>query len=383
MTKLYNTQEDISSNLQKFFKYIFPDISKNHLKILPNIIIGLIDAESVVTTDITIKLKGDFLNVKFESVERRIRRFLNNTKFNAKDLYDSIIKNIISLFKSKHSDNRIHISFDHMFINDKFTTLAFSLRIGKQGIPLWFKSFKGKNDPDAFSNYLIFEVIDYIYNLFKDKNYNLIFLADRWFNNTKIMKYIESINCTYCIRIKDNNLVTISDKPDQIEAPLSIVKPTKHKSKHLFNVPLTYSKHIVNIAISTSLNTDDPWYIATNGDPNRAIKDYSYRFGSIECIFKNLKSNGFYLESTAIKNLQAFSTMFTILNISIIWLTILGCTYSKNKKSATCNVRDTKKIKGSIKRCISFFNLGLTLFNLAYNSSKNIKLKFDFLLYDI
>ncbi len=59
------------------------------------------------------------------------------------------------------------------------------------------------------------------------------------------------------------------------------------------------------------------------------------------------KSNGFYLESTKINNLQAFSSMFTILNISIIGVTILGCNYSKNKKSATCKVRDTKKIKNN------------------------------------
>ena len=345
MNKLYNTQKDIASDLQKFFKKVSPKISKNYLKLLPNIIIGLIDAESIATTDIVRKLKDDFLNVKFESVEKRIRRFLNNTRFKAIELYDSIIKLVVSLFKSKHSDNRIHISFDHMFTNDKFTTLAFSLRIGKQGIPLWFKSFKGKKDSDAFSNSTIFEGINYVYNLFKDKNYNLIFLADRWFNNTKIMKYIEDLNCTYCIRIKNNNLVTISDKPDEIDMHLSKLKPTKHKVKHLYKVPLTHSKHIVNIAISTSLNTDDPWYIATNADPNRAIKDYSYRFGSIECIFKNQKSNGFYLESTNIKNLQAFSTMFTILNISIIWLTVLGCDYSKNKKSDKCKIRDTKKLK--------------------------------------
>ncbi len=132
-----------------------------------------------------------------------------------------------------------------MFTNNKFTTLAFSLRIGKQGIPLWFKSFKGKNDSEAFSNSTIFKGIDYIYNI--------IFLTDRWFNNTKIMKYIENLNCTYCIRIKGNNLVIISYKSDEIDIHLSKVKPTKHKAKHLYNIPLTNSKHLVNIALLVHL----------------------------------------------------------------------------------------------------------------------------------
>ena len=52
MFKLYNSQSQISSDLSKLFKNIFPTISKPHLKIVPDIIIGMIKAESVVTTNI-------------------------------------------------------------------------------------------------------------------------------------------------------------------------------------------------------------------------------------------------------------------------------------------------------------------------------------------
>ena len=52
MKKLYNTQANLASNLSKFFKNVFPNISKPHLKIIPFIILGMIESESVVTTDI-------------------------------------------------------------------------------------------------------------------------------------------------------------------------------------------------------------------------------------------------------------------------------------------------------------------------------------------
>ena len=42
---------------------------------------------------------------------------------------------IITGMISAESDNKIHISFDHMFCKDKFTILLFSLRIGKQRHP--------------------------------------------------------------------------------------------------------------------------------------------------------------------------------------------------------------------------------------------------------
>lgn len=65
--------------------------------------------------------------------------------------------------------------------------------------------------------------------------------------------------------------------------------------------------------------------------PEKRLNSMDTVFGSIEFIFKNQKSNGFYLESTKMRNIHAFATLFGILCIAILWLTILGCDYSKNK----------------------------------------------------
>lgn len=43
----------------------------------------------------------------------------------------SLISSIISKFKVKHPDNKIHNSFEHMFYKDKFTILLFSLHISE------------------------------------------------------------------------------------------------------------------------------------------------------------------------------------------------------------------------------------------------------------
>lgn len=129
--KAYYNQEKISSSLRKFFNKI-SSISKPRLKLISYIITGMISAESVVTSDISRKLKDDFSLVQIESIERRFRRFFNSFSYVAYSFYDSFISFIISKFCVKHSDNKIHISLDHMFCKDKFTILLFSLRIGKQ-----------------------------------------------------------------------------------------------------------------------------------------------------------------------------------------------------------------------------------------------------------
>lgn len=80
----------------------------------------MISAESVVTNDIAKVLKDDFSLVQLDSVKRRIRRFFNN---------ELIIK-VITTYKKKHKDKRIHISFDHMFSHDNYIVLMFTMRIG-------------------------------------------------------------------------------------------------------------------------------------------------------------------------------------------------------------------------------------------------------------
>lgn len=126
--KSYNTQDKISSSFQKFFSNIF-NLSKPHLKNLSFIIIAMISAESIVSSDMARKLKDAFSLINLESVERRFRRFLKSFSSIAYSFYDSFIRFIISKFSVKHSDNKIHISFDHMFCKNKFTILLFSLRI--------------------------------------------------------------------------------------------------------------------------------------------------------------------------------------------------------------------------------------------------------------
>lgn len=190
--KAYYNQQKISSSLQNFFIKFF-SLSKPHLKIISFIITGMLCAESVVTSDISRKLKDHFSLVYLESIERRFRRFFSSFSPFAYSFFQSFIQHIISKFCVKHASKNIHISFDHMFCKDKFTILLFSLRIGRQGIPIWFRCFKGKHNPDAYRLDLIKEGISFCSNLFLNKNYHIIFLADRWFPHVDILSHIHSL----------------------------------------------------------------------------------------------------------------------------------------------------------------------------------------------
>lgn len=396
MNKLYNTQTEITNKIRTFLKNSIPNLRKTQLNIIPEILFGMISSESVVSSDIAKSLKDEFSFVQLESIKKRIRRFFNNKLFDSESFYNSLITSVLSSYKKKHKDKRIHITFDHMFSHDNYVTFMFTMRIGKQGIPIWFKSFKQeyidkensleKGKTIAFNESLIIEGIKHVSTLFND-NFDLIFLADPWFNSEKILNTIESLGHTYCIRLKKNIKFFIHDKKEghKIWKWLSDLPSHKYHAIVHKDIELYDSKYKTNIVISKYLNTKDPWIIVTNKDVEHAVQNYSYRFGSIECVFKNQKSNGLYLEAINNASEKAYNTMYTLACTVILFLTIIGADYSKNTKCYKTEKIVTHKVyknKGKI-RVMSLFKIGLTLFHRAVNSLKYIRLPINFILYDI
>lgn len=227
-----------------------------------------------------------------------------------------------------------------MFSHDNYVTLMFTMRIGKQGIPIWFKSFKQ-------------EYINPSISLEKEKT-----IA---FNETLIKE-------------KHKVWKWLSDLPSH-----------KHRAIVHENIELYDSKYKTNIVISKYLNVKEPWIVVTNKDIPHAIQNYSHCFGSLECFFKNQKSNGLYLESINNASEKAYNTMYTLACTVVLFLTIIGTDYSRNTncyKNEKIITHKTYKDKGKI-RVMSLFRIGLTLFHRALNSRKYIRLPITFTLYDI
>ena len=382
--KAYYNQKNISSGFFNFFKKF--NLSLPHAKSISSIITAMISAESVVSSDISKNFKDNFSYILLESNQRRIWRFFYSFSFIAYYFFELFISYIISNFKVKHFDNTVHISFDHMFVRNKFTILLFSLRIGKQGIPIWFRCFKtNDSSSSAFSTSLIKQGISFCASLFPADKFHVIFLADRWFPNVDIFEHIQSLNCFFCIRSKSYFYIHFyNSRGFLVKKHLRDISPLSHSSRVLKDVFFSRKMFKTNIVISRGISTDDVWYIVTNDNTSRAIRNYSYRFGSIECIFKNQKTNGFRLESTNTHKLEHFISLFTIVCTAICWLVIIGSDYVKNKSHYKIKIRDTRKSKSnSTSRLYSYFSIGLTLFNLCYYNYVDFTLKFNFILYDV
>lgn len=85
------------------------------------------------------------------------------------------------------------------------------------------------------------------------------------------------------------------------------------------------------------------------------------------------------------RNIHAFSTLFGLMCVALLWLTILGSDYSKNKNHFKnyLKIKYSRKNGSNSKRSFSLFNTGLMYFNLAFCCNQYAVIKCNFLLYDI
>ena len=384
MNKVYNTQKEIASKLDDLLLECDKSMRKTQRNIIPYIVIGMISASSTVAADIALKLKDNFSLLQHDSIIKRIKRFFTNKLFDPYAFYDKVIRYVISKYTVKHKDKRIHIIFDHMFSHDNYTVFMITMRIGKQGIPLWFRCYKGKDDSKAFDEEMLKKGISYASSLFPN-DYDLIFLADRWFNSTSLLNHIDSLGRTYVVRLKGNIKCYVYNKKEdhKIWTTTNGLYAYENKSAFYNGIEITNNNFKTNITVSKKRGVKEPWIIATNGDVKRAIKDYGYRFGGIETVFKNQKSNGFYLESTVKADIKYFKSMYTMACFSVLFLTIFGSDYTKNSKCyKSIKLITHKYINGKKTRVMSLFNIGMKLFSMATDSLKYIRIPFTLKLYD-
>lgn len=374
---MLNNQEYITAELEKML-YKVLSISSKRLKNLVYIVIGIILSKSVVISDISEKLKDSYTEATEQSKIKRIYRFFSSFLVNSDYLYYNFIDEVLKNYIKRSKNNKIVIIFDHTTLDERFTILQFSLRVGKRAIPLWYKIFD-YNGKGSKSFKYVKQGIAELSEILASYNYELLLLADRGFKSVDLFKFIDKLGWKYCIRCTNDVRVKIEGK-SKIKY-LRDIKPLKNIVRKYNGVYLSAEKYKCNLAVCKAESSEDAWYLITNMDSKRAVNEYKKRF-DIEEMFRDLKSNGFNMEGTWTNSKVYFENLYLCLCIAYTWIVVLGADCSKNKKSKLISA--TKKIKNKVIRIYSLFKSGLTWFNRCYCADrKKYKLKMDFILYDI
>lgn len=369
----FNTQEEIITKIAKSLEKSLI-LRKKVIKILASIVIGMILAKSTIVSKIAENLKEDFCEGKEESKIKKIKRFFN--KKISDDMYMFFIEDVLERFKAE--DNKVVIVFDHTTCDERFVILSFMLSIGKRGIPLYYKVYK-YNDAKNKSMEDVKEGLRKIKKMLEPYKYEVTVLADRGFGSVELFEYIDKMGWKYYIRIKGG--INIRVKEDEVIGKLEEIEHPRRIARYFNGAEITQSRYKCNIASKPSGEKEDTWYIATNGDPKKAINNYKRRF-TIEEMFRDMKSNGMGMEENWSNKLEYFKNIMLCISIAYVYIIALGSECTKNKRSKEIGVyRKTKRAKKT--RVYSVFRVGEKWFKMCYFSKVERRLSSGFTLWDL
>lgn len=370
----YNTQEEIITKITKSLEESLI-LRKKVIKNLASIILGMILGKSTVVSKIAENLKEDFSEGKEESKIKKIKRFFN--KKISEDMYIFFIESVLKKFKAE--DNKVVVIFDHTTCEDRFVILSFMLSVGKRGIPLYYKVCDYK-DPNNKSMKDVKEGLERVKKILQPYGYEVTVLADRGFGSTELFEYIDKMGWTYYIRVKGNYNIRI--EKDEVIGKIEDIEHPRGFTRYFYNVELTQSKYEWNIATRPSgKEKEDNQYIATNGNPQKAINNYKRRF-TIEEMFKNMKSNGLGMEDTWTKKLEYFKNIMLCINIAYVYLITVGSECAKNGRNKEFGAF-VKTKRANKTRVYSIFQIGRRWLQKCYFSKVERKLVCEFILYDL
>lgn len=191
------------------------------------------------------------------------------------------------------------------------------------------------------------------------------FLADREFIGATWFNYLDKRRVSFAIRIRNNSLCNTWCPVYGLFAALPV-----GELKLLTN---SYDIYGCSVRLAgLKLSTKDYAIIATNRSPAGAFIAYKRRW-EIEMLFSALKTSGFDIEATHLKQLTKLDTLFTVLAIAFAWAHHIGEWLHDTKTKQL-------KRKSHLRRGKSFFRHGL---DHLRHLLKNIYFKSDDLLFCI
>ncbi len=293
---------------------------------------------------------------KAASSLRRIQRFIAGFSLNS----DLIAKIIFNLLPQKEN---LELSIDRT--NWKFGSTninIFMLGICYQGVafPLLFKMLPKRGNSDTQER---IDLVQRFIRLFGASCIDCI-LADREFVGDDWFEFLNTNNIRYYIRIRNNFKVFIPDKNEEVKASWLFNSLRLNQFKHYPKIVRigTQLCYLSGCKTKTRTGKIELLIIASYNEPDKALLKYKDRW-QIETCFKAMKTSGFDIEKTHLKDIQRIEKLVLLVMIAFVWCYKIGIYLHQNVKAI--------KIKTHGRREKSIFKYGLSYVANALLNSKN------------
>lgn len=265
---------------------------------------GILMSQSINTSRLAARMGG---MVQFESHAQRIRRFLAEQRFDW-----IVIGRLMLRISGVSGRSKFVVAVDRTnwdFGKTAINFLVISVVVCGVGVPIVWKQLGKKGNSKTA------ERVDLLARFLKivPASQITVFLADREFIGKAWFKALQKRRIPYAIRVRNNQFATLADgrriKIADLAKELKNQKPPTWPNINLDGVPCALSlKRLADKDLLAVVS----FGLKPNDDP---LETYRQRW-SIELCFACLKTKGFDIESTHLRDADRLEKMFAIASMA-------------------------------------------------------------------
>jgi len=250
------------------------------------------------------------------STIRRFRRFLDNKRIDVPRLYTPLLHQALQGWH--HST--VYVALDTSMLWNRYCLVRLSLIYRGRAIPLVWKVLEHGSAMVAYEDY--HTLLDQAAQLLFSYHCRVIFLADRGFADTKLMRHLQQVGWHFRIRIKDNFWIYAKGQHPRKTGSFRL-KAGHPRFWH--EVEITEERFgPLHLAIGRPLDSNERWMVISDEPTDlETFREYGLRF-DIEENFLDDKSNGFQLEASLIRSAPALERLCLVLAITTLYLVSQG-----------------------------------------------------------
>lgn len=278
---------------------------------LADLAASVLTCRSVNTSELANVLPRTVKNT--EDSSRYIRRFLSNPKLKPLEVMEGFIPEILYMLTT--NGQVAILMLDQSKVGNGFECLMVSLRVGERAIPVaWrVKKTEGEMGYDEQE-----PLLSAVYAMVP-QGIEVMLAADRFYGTANLISLCQRFGWHYRIRLKGN--LNLFHEEGWI---INSHEAKKMNLKGLENVYLGENGPLINVGILHEEGHPEAWYIAMDVKPSEArTLDYGLRWG-IEALFSDLKTRGFSVAKTQIKQADRIERLLLVLTVALYWAVSTG-----------------------------------------------------------
>lgn len=297
-------------------------LDTRHLKTLSWMVNGLILSGKISLSEwaLYVQSRAQYAS----STVRRFRRFLDNERIKVHPLYAPLLVQALQGWQQQ----TVYVALDTSMLWNTYCIVRLSLIYRGRAVPIVWDVLEHKSASIAFEKYQT--LLDQAAQMLFSFNCKVVFLADRGFADTNLMRHLKQLGWHFRIRIKENFYIY---RPGQRSRKINSIRLAAGHTQFWHHIEITKERFDnVHLAIGRTQISKERWVVISD-EPTclETFQEFGLRF-DIEENFLDDKSNGFQLESSLIRSAKALQKLCFILAVATLYLISLGTQVVDEKK---------------------------------------------------